>query len=159
MCSWASYSPTLRVMLKALQGSFQVSRPVSRRHMRHVCPALMLLCLCCTVCHGASPCQGRCIMWAWLCELPTTNHTADYAGSICLPRVLTRGPDGTLLQQPLPELKQLATGPAWHADSLMLQPGTIRYYQRQGSTQRLCRGHWLGCILTHCSTRIHNPVL
>jgi sucrose-6-phosphate hydrolase SacC (GH32 family) len=50
---------------------------------------------------------GRCILWAWAQEHRTVGRY-DFAGCMATPRVLLRR-DSRLVQQPLPELKEVCT--------------------------------------------------
>lgn len=66
--------------------------------------------------------QGRTVLWAWLQEKQHQRPSGTYTSSCCLcvPRALYLSADGsTLLQEPLPELKQLRQQQqgAWHVGS------------------------------------------
>jgi sucrose-6-phosphate hydrolase SacC (GH32 family) len=71
--------------------------------------------------------SSRLLLWGWLSELPGRQQQPDapppsYAGAISLARQLLLSREGHLLQQPLPELALLRTGPAWSMTQLELQP-------------------------------------
>jgi len=63
--------------------------------------------------------RGRRIMWAWVLDRREKLHIQDlqeappygWSGTMTLPRVLSLASDGTLLIQPVEELKQLRTNP------------------------------------------------
>jgi len=57
--------------------------------------------------------QGRRIMWAWLFDgrKREVRDTSGWAGTMCLPRVLWLGEDGTLRIRPPKELQQLRYNP------------------------------------------------
>jgi sucrose-6-phosphate hydrolase SacC (GH32 family) len=65
--------------------------------------------------------SGRCILWAWAQEHRTVG-SYDFAGCMATPRVLLRR-DGRLVQQPLPELKEVRC-PAALWPSASRQPGS-----------------------------------
>jgi sucrose-6-phosphate hydrolase SacC (GH32 family) len=74
---------------------------------------------------------SRLLLWGWLGELPGRQRQQQqqqqqlnfsYAGAISLPRQLLLDAEGHLLQQPLPELALLHTGPAWSVAQLQLLP-------------------------------------
>lgn len=76
--------------------------------------------------------SDRLLLWGWLPELPSPHCST--AGCISLPRQLLLSPDGHLVQQPLPELASLHTGPAWSAKQLQLQPQLPRWANGRAST-------------------------
>jgi len=68
--------------------------------------------------------SGRRIFWAWVCEAQSVaaQEAAGWSGVLSLPRVLSPGPDGTVLIDPIEELDKLRLDPVELAD-LELVPG------------------------------------
>ncbi len=71
--------------------------------------------------------RGRRIMFGWLWEGRTNEaaRAAGWAGVMSLPRVLSVGPDGRLLSEPLPELSQLRERRRVYADLALPREETV----------------------------------
>lgn len=63
--------------------------------------------------------QGRTIVWLWVHEGDCPDEL-DYSGCLSIPRVLSIGRKGNLIQRPLPELSSLHQGPGWRAENLLV---------------------------------------
>jgi len=89
--------------------------------------------------------KGRRIMWAWVLDRREELHLRDFSnppkygwsGTMTLPRVLSLDDDGTLLIQPIEELKQLRMHERKHTDITVRSGESIRLEDIAGNTMEL----------------------